>query len=337
MTSLISDMHDARAHQGGAEDAPYVVAALYKFVDLTDHQALQPHIQSLCDAHDILGTILLAAEGINGTVCGPEKGMAAFLQWLQDDPRFAGISLKFSFAPEQAFLRMKVRLKREIVTMGCPEIRPAQATGTYVEPADWDALIDDPDVMVIDTRNRYETAIGSFRGAVDPQTDNFREFPAWAAALADQDETTRPRKLAMFCTGGIRCEKASALMQANGFDEVYHLKGGILKYLEEIPAQDSSWQGECFVFDGRVAVDHDLQPGQYDMCHACRMPLASDDLAHPDYEAGISCHHCRGQQSPQQRARFAERQKQLRLAESRGEPHIGAAARDRLKTRDKAN
>ena len=323
MTSLISDMHDARAHHGGAEEAPYVVAALYKFVDLADHQALQPHIQSLCDGHDILGTILLAPEGINGTVCGPEQGMAAFLKWLQDDPRFAGISLKFSFAPEQAFLRMKVRLKREIVTMGNPEIRPAQATGTYVEPADWDALIDDPDVMVIDTRNRYETAIGSFRGAVDPQTDNFREFPAWAAALAAQGEATRPRKLAMFCTGGIRCEKASALMQANGFDEVFHLKGGILKYLEEIPAQDSSWQGECFVFDGRVAVDHKLGQGSYHMCHACRTPLSDADMQSDDYLDGVSCPHCKASISPQRAARFAERQKQIRLAAERGEQHLG--------------
>jgi UPF0176 protein len=229
---------------------------------------------------------------------------------------------------------MKVRLKREIVTMGCPDIRPAQATGTYVDPAEWDALIDDPDVMVIDTRNRYETAIGSFRGAVDPETDSFREFPEWAAALAIRNDGTRPRKLAMFCTGGIRCEKASALMQSQGFDEVYHLKGGILKYLEDIPQEDSSWQGECFVFDGRVAVDHDLQPGQYGMCHACRMPLAPQDLSHPDYAPGISCHHCRDGQDPQQRARFTERQKQVRLAAERGEAHIGAAARDSRKSRD---
>ena len=290
MTSLISDMHDARAHHGGAEDAPYVVAALYKFVDLTDHQALQPHIQSLCDGHDILGTILLAAEGINGTVCGPEKGMAAFLQWLQDDPRFAGISLKFSFAPEQAFLRMKVRLKREIVTMGCPEIRPAQATGTYVEPAGWDALIDDPDVMVIDTRNRYETAIGSFRGAVDPQTDNFREFPAWAAALADQDETTRPRKLAMFCTGGIRCEKASAIMMAAGFTNVMQLKGGVLGYFEEVGGDH--WDGDCFVFDQRVAVNPSLEESEVVVCYACREPLSVAEQSSPDYAVGRSCPYC---------------------------------------------
>ena len=337
MTSLIDDMQTARAHHGTADDALFVIAAMYKFIDLDDHRALQQTLQTLCDAHQIQGTILLAEEGINGTICGSEPGMTALLHWLQEDARFDGMSLKFSFAPAQAFLRMKVRLKNEIVTMGRPEIRPARATGTYVEPADWDALIDDPDVMVIDTRNRYETAIGSFRGAVDPETDSFREFPAWAAELADRDAATRPRKLAMFCTGGIRCEKASALMQSYGFDEVYHLKGGILKYLEDIPQQASNWQGECFVFDGRVAVDHDLQPGLYDMCHACRMPLAPDDLTHADYEPGISCHHCRGGQNLQQRARFAERQKQLRLAESRGEAHIGAAARNKLKSRDGAD
>ena len=228
MTSLITAMHEARAHHGTGDDAAFAIAALYRFVDLDDHRALQPVLQKLCDAADIQGTLLLAEEGINGTICGTVAGMQTVLQWLEDDARFDGLSIKFSFAAEQAFLRMKVRLKREIVTMGCPEIRPAQATGTYVEPADWDALIDDPDVMVIDTRNRYETAIGSFRGAVDPETDSFREFPGWAAELASRHDTSRPRKLAMFCTGGIRCEKASALMQSHGFDEVYHLKGGIL-------------------------------------------------------------------------------------------------------------
>lgn len=335
MTSLITAMHEARAHHGTGDDAAFAIAALYRFVDLDDHRALQPVLQKLCDAADIQGTLLLAEEGINGTICGTVAGMQTVLQWLEDDARFDGLSIKFSFAAEQAFLRMKVRLKREIVTMGCPEIRPAQATGTYVEPADWDALIDDPDVMVIDTRNRYETAIGSFRGAVDPETDSFREFPGWAAELAGRHDTSRPRKLAMFCTGGIRCEKASALMQSHGFDEVYHLKGGILKYLEEIPQEDSSWQGECFVFDGRVAVDHGLQPGQYDMCHACRMPLAPQDLSHRDYAPGVSCHHCRDGQDQQQRARFMERQKQVRLAAERGEAHIGAAARDSRNPKDK--
>ena len=243
------------------------------------------------------------------------------------DGRFDGLSLKFSVAPKQAFLRMKVRLKKEIVTMGRPEISPARATGTYVEPEDWNRLVEDPDVMVIDTRNAYETAIGSFAGAVDPQTDSFREFPDWAQNLADAED--RPKKLAMFCTGGIRCEKASALMQQMGFDEVYHLKGGILKYLEEVPAEDSRWQGECFVFDGRVAVDHALRPGSYDMCHACRMPLSEEDKTHSAYSPGVSCHHCVDRHDADSRSRFAERHKQIALARQRGEDHLGAGPRGR--------
>lgn len=216
-----------------------------------------------------------------------------------------------------------MRPKREIVTMGRPEINPAKRTGTYVDPKDWNGLIADPDVLLVDTRNSYETAIGMFAGAVDPMTTNFREFPEWAHSLANQPADRRPKKIAMYCTGGIRCEKASALMQDMGFDEVYHLKGGILKYLEDVPAANSQWQGECFVFDGRVAVDHDLQPGRYDMCHACRMPLSADDLAHPDFENGISCPHCKPDLDPDRAARFAERQKQMRLAAERGEVHLG--------------
>jgi UPF0176 protein len=249
--------------------------------------------------------------------------MTQFLNWLEADGRFDELSLKFSFSPDQPFLRMKVRPKREIVTMGCPEVNPAKRTGTYVDPKDWNGLIADPDVLLVDTRNSYETAIGMFAGAVDPMTTNFREFPEWAHSLANQPADRRPKKIAMYCTGGIRCEKASALMQDMGFDEVYHLKGGILRYLEDVPAANSQWQGECFVFDGRVAVDHDLQPGSYDMCHACRMPLSADDLAHPDFENGISCPHCKPDLDPDRAARFAERQKQMRLAAERGEVHLG--------------
>ena len=332
MTRLADDMNEALRRLGVDNQSGYVIAALYKFVDLADYRALQPRLQTLCDAHDIHGTLLLAEEGINGTVCSPRHGMAAFLDWVEADGRFNGLSLKFSASPEQAFLRMKVRLKREIVTMGRPEIRPAQATGTYVEPAEWNALIDDPDVMVIDTRNRYETAIGSFTGAVDPQTDSFREFPAWAENLAS-GEGGRPKKLAMFCTGGIRCEKASALMREFGFEEVYHLKGGILRYLEDVPREDSRWQGECFVFDNRVAVDHELRPGHHAMCHACRMPLAPEDLEHQDYTPGVSCHHCHGATDAERRQRFAERQRQIEIARQRGGAHLGAAARNELETR----
>ena len=319
-------MTDALRRLGVDNQPGFVIAALYKFVDLPDYRDLQPRLQTLCDQHEIHGTLLLAEEGINGTVCGPRAGMVALLDWIETDGRLDGLSLKFSASPEQAFLRMKVRLKREIVTMGRPEIRPARATGTYIEPAEWNALIDDPDVMVIDTRNRYETAIGSFSGAVDPQTDSFREFPAWAESLAS-GEDKRPKKLAMFCTGGIRCEKASALMQDFGFEEVYHLKGGILRYLEETPREDSRWQGECFVFDNRVAVDHDLNPGRHAMCHACRMPLAPEDLEHDDYAPGVSCHHCHDQGDDERRQRLAERQRQIGLARERGAAHLGAAAR----------
>jgi UPF0176 protein len=325
MPRLQDDMQDALRRLGGANGPGFVIAALYKFTDLPDHRALQPQLQALCDAHDVHGTLLLADEGINGTICAAPAGMAAVLDWIEADGRFDGLSLKFSLTPKQAFLRMKVRLKKEIVTMGQPGINPARATGTYVEPADWNRLVDDPDVMVIDTRNAYETAIGSFAGAVDPQTDSFREFPAWAQALAETKD--RPKKLAMFCTGGIRCEKASALMQQMGFDEVYHLKGGILKYLEEVPAKDSRWQGECFVFDGRVAVDHELRPGGYDMCHACRMPLSDEDRDHPAYSAGVSCHHCIDRNDADSRSRFAERQKQITLARARGEDHLGRSPR----------
>lgn len=310
-----------------ADGRGYVIAAMYKFVTLADISALQQTIMSLCNKHHALGTILLADEGINGTIAAPIDGMAGILDWLEADDRFDGISLKFSYSPSQPFLRMKVRLKREIVTMGRPEVSPAERTGTYVEPKDWNALISDPDVLLVDTRNVYETAIGMFDNAVDPMTTNFRDFPEWAANLAAQQDSAKPKKIAMYCTGGIRCEKASALMQDYGFDEVYHLKGGILKYLEDIPESDSKWQGECFVFDGRVAVDHDLNPGSYGMCHGCRMPLSQDDMQRPEYVEGISCHHCQHTQNPERAARFAERQKQIRLAKSRGEAHLGASPR----------
>ena len=287
MTSLNDEMNAMLDRLGSTNDG-FIIAALYKFVSLDDIDGLRQTFQQLCDKNQILGTILLAEEGINGTIAAPRNGMTRFLNWLEADGRFDQLSLKFSFSPEQPFLRMKVRHKREIVTMGCPEINPGKRTGTYVDPKDWNGLLADPDVLLVDTRNSYETAIGMFAGAVDPMTTNFREFPKWAHLLANQPADRRPKKIAMYCTGGIRCEKASALMQDMGFDEVYHLKGGILKYLEDVPAANSQWQGECFVFDGRVAVDHDLLPGSYDMCHACRMPLSADDLAHPDFDNGIS-------------------------------------------------
>ena len=321
MPDYIDIMHQMLAQR--SIDVKFVVAALYKFVSLDDAPQLRDHLQDCCDKAGVNGTILLADEGINGTIAAPVPAMETVLAWLQNDHRFSGLSLKFSASDAQPFLRMKVRLKREIVTMGCPGIKPAERTGTYVEPAEWNALISDPDVMVIDTRNSYETAIGMFDGAVDPQTTNFRDFPSWAADLAKQPDATRPKKLAMYCTGGIRCEKATALMQDFGFDEVYHLKGGVLKYFEEVPAEHSKWHGECFVFDARVAVDHALRPGSYHMCHACRMPLSDADLKSDDYQDGVSCPHCKPSLDPQRAARFAERQKQIRLAAERGETHLG--------------
>ena len=326
MTSFNAEMNSMLDHHGAANDG-FVVAALYKFVSLDDIDGLRQTLQQLCDKNQILGTILLAKEGINGTIAAPRDNMAQCLNWLEADGRFDQLSLKFSFSPDQPFLRMKVRPKREIVTMGYPQINPAKRAGTYVNPKDWNGLIADPDVLLVDTRNSYETAIGMFAGAVDPMTTNFREFPEWAHSLANQPADRRPKKIAMYCTGGIRCEKASALMQDMGFDEVYHLKGGILKYLEDVPAANSQWQGECFVFDGRVAVDHDLQPGSYDMCYACRMPISADDLAHPSFEDGISCPYCKPDLVPERAARFAERQKQMRLAAERGEAHLGSNPR----------
>ena len=314
----------AKARRATNEDG-FVVAALYKFARLPDYRELQPVIQKLCDDAGALGTILLAREGINGTICAPEAGVTTILNWLADEPRLKALSLKFSFTTEQAFLRMKVRLKNEIVTMGVSHIDPARQTGKYVNADEWNSLIDDPDVMVVDTRNMYETAIGMFKGAVDPKTTNFRDFPSWAEALSKLDEHKRPKKLAMYCTGGIRCEKASALMQNLGFDEVYHLKGGILKYLEDVPNDVSKWTGECFVFDSRVTVDNDLQPGSYGMCHACRMPLSQTEMTHPDFKDGVSCHHCKSHQDPLRTKRFAERQKQITLARARGEAHLGTS------------
>lgn len=309
MPRLQDDMQNALRRLGGANGPGFVIAALYKFTDLPDHRDLQPQLQSLCDANSIHGTLLLADEGINGTICAVPAGMAAVLDWIEADSRFDGLSLKFSLAPKQAFLRMKVRLKKEIVTMGQPGINPAHATGTYVDPGDWNRLVDDPDVMVIDTRNGYETAIGTFDGAVDPQTDSFREFPEWAARLAADPD--RPRKLAMFCTGGIRCEKASSYLQQNGFGEVHHLRGGILKYLEQVPENESRWRGECFVFDQRVALNHQLEPGEHSLCHACGMPLSPDQRALPSYIKGVQCLHCMDRFNDADRERFAMRQRQM--------------------------
>lgn len=297
----------------------YVVAALYKFVNLPDYVELRDKLYQHLVLNKVKGTLLLAEEGINGTICGTRDGIDAVRQWLDADGRFEGLSYKESFADEPAFYRTKVKLKTEIVTMGVPGVNPQHIVGTYVKGEDWNRLIEDPDTILIDTRNDYEVAIGTFKNAVNPNTTSFREFPQWAAENLDK---TKHKKVAMFCTGGIRCEKSTAYLKEQGFDEVYHLDGGILKYLEEMPEQNSLWQGECFVFDQRVAVKHGLEQGSYDQCYACRMPLSQADLQSDKYIKGMSCPHCHDQLSDEQKASFAERQKQIELAKQRGEQHI---------------
>jgi UPF0176 protein len=249
------------------------------------------------------------------------------LDYLNRDPRLAGIDHKYSYDDSQPFYRSKVKLKREIVTMGVEGIDPNRSVGTYVKPQDWNRLISDPDVLLVDTRNDYEVQIGTFKGALDPQTKTFREFPAYVKSHLDP---AKHKKVAMFCTGGIRCEKSTAYLKEQGFDEVYHLQGGILKYLEEVPVEESLWQGECFVFDNRVTVDHRLEKGSYDQCHACRMPITEAEKKHPHYQQGVSCHHCYGTKDQHSLQRYQEREKQIQLAKQRGEKHI-AADTDQLK------
>ncbi|MBW0166691.1 MAG: rhodanese-related sulfurtransferase [Vulcanococcus sp.] len=303
------------------------VAAFYGFTAMAELPALQAELRAFAEAGGVRGTILLAEEGVNGTISGPEVGVQAVLAKLRRLPGLSGLEAKFSAAPEQAFHRLKVRIKREIVTMGCPTVKPAEQVGTYVPPQQWDALIRDPDVLVVDTRNAYEVAVGTFEGAIDPGTESFREFPAWVEReLRPLVEQRQPRAIAMFCTGGIRCEKSTAYLLQQGFTNVHHLQGGILRYIEEMPEQGTSWQGECFVFDQRVSVNHQLEPGSYSLCHACGLPLSPADRELPSYREGVSCVHCLDRFSDVDRARFAERQRQMRLARERGEQHIGRPA-----------
>ena len=309
-------------------DGEVIVAAFYKFIHVSDPVSLQRDLKKTCEAADILGTILVASEGINGTVCASHEGMAALMAYFSDSNYFSDIQPRYSFAEEPAFYRMRVRLKQEIVTMGQPDIDPENSVGTYVPPQDWNALIGAPDTLVIDTRNRYEVAVGTFENAVDPQTASFRDFPAWIENyMADLPENERPKNIAMFCTGGIRCEKATSYLRARGYENVFHLEGGILKYLETVAAEDSAWRGECFVFDQRVSVKQGLAPGAYDQCHACRMPLTAEEKQLANFEHGVSCLHCIDTHKEADRARFRERQKQMRLSKERGQAHIGKAAR----------
>lgn len=305
-------------------DQTFTVAAMYKFTALPDFEALQGPLQTVCRENGVMGTILLAEEGLNGTIAGTAEGIKAAIDHILSDGRFDGMSLKYSYAAQMPFHRMKVRLKKEIVTMGKPIADPNKQVGTYVKPEEWNDLISDPDVILVDTRNEYEVAIGTFKGAEDPQTASFREFPDWVEALKERASEGGKPKVAMFCTGGIRCEKASSYMKAEGFDEVYHLEGGILKYLEKVPEEESLWQGECFVFDQRVSVEHGLKPGSYDICHACRRPISEEEKAAPEYVRGVSCPHCFDASSPEQKARFTSRQKQIDLAKARNEQHLGA-------------
>lgn len=296
------------------------VAAFYRFTPFTDPAALKGPLEAACRASDVRGTILLAPEGINGAVAGAPDRVAAALAHVRALPGCGDLACRESSARAQPFLRLKVRLKKEIVTLGRPGVDPAARVGARVAPADWDALIARADVAVIDTRNTYETGIGKFPGAIDPQTDSFTDFPLWWAQNADR---LRGKTIAMYCTGGIRCEKATSWLLGQGLDEVFHLDGGILRYLEEIPAAESRWEGECFVFDGRVAVGPGLQPGAHVLCHACRRPVAPADQASPSYRPGISCPACADERSDADRARFAERQRQIRFARARGESHLG--------------
>lgn len=304
-----------------------VVCALYRFVDLANYEEIQTPLLNILNANQVKGTLLLASEGINGTIAGNQEGIDNVLNWLKFDPRLADLTAKFSFDTENPFYRTKVKLKKEIVTMGIQGIDPNRVVGTYVKPKDWNALISDPEVLLVDTRNDYEISIGTFENAIDPKTTNFREFPKYVKENLDP---AKHKKVAMFCTGGIRCEKSTAYLKEQGFDEVYHLEGGVLKYLEEVPEEETMWKGECFVFDNRVSVNHQLEKGQYDQCHGCRLPITEEDKKSEKYMQGVSCHQCHDSLSEQQKLRFLEREKQIRLSQERGQAHIGSDALTQL-------
>ncbi len=298
-----------------------IVAALYHFTPFPDPEAIKAPLAKLACGQGVKGTLLLAREGINGTIAGTRDGIDAVLAHIRALPGCEDLVWKESSADTMPFGRMKVRVKPEIVTMGQPDVNPLAAVGHYVAPQDWNALIAAPDVALIDTRNDYEVEIGTFEGAVDPGTKSFRDFPGW---WQDNAHRFEGKRIAMFCTGGIRCEKSTNYLISQGVDQVFHLQGGILKYLEDVPEADSKWQGECFVFDQRVSLGHGLKHGSFDLCHACRRPLSATDKTHPDYEDGVSCHRCASEYSDADRARFRERQHQVTLAEARGTAHIGA-------------
>ena len=299
-----------------------LVATLYKFFKVDDLVALQDQLYAICNKNNVMGTILIANEGVNGTISAKPKEIEETLISIQKDDRFSEIEIKYSSTNKQPFHKMRVRLKKEIVTIGLPEINPNKTVGTYVKPEEWNDIISDPDVILIDTRNKFEIKIGSFKNALDPRTTSFRDFPEWVKKFK-QDKTNTNKKIAMYCTGGIRCEKASSLMKEEGFNEVYHLQGGILKYLEQVEKEKSLWEGECFVFDDRVCLTENLEVGSYKMCFACRMPITEDELNDDRYEEGISCLYCYDKTTKDKKERFESRQKQIELSKLRGEKHIG--------------
>jgi len=302
----------------------YLTTAMYHFVSLPHFKTLREPLLQFCMSREIKGTLLLAYEGINGSLAGSDKSILEFLEYLKNDPlfegKFKGLGHKESWSDKHPFYRMKVKLKKEIVTLGVPGVSPTKMVGKYVKPQDWNSIISNPEVVLIDTRNDYEYAIGSFKNAINPKTNTFREFPDFVKAHFDPK---KHKKVAMFCTGGIRCEKASSYMMSEGFDEVYHLEGGILKYLEEVKPEESLWQGECFVFDQRVAIKHGLEVGNYDQCYACRYPLSTEDIKSSQYTPGISCPHCFGNHSIKKLKSLTERQKQVIIANHKGYAHIG--------------
>ena len=307
------------------DPAPLTVAALYRFARFEDCESIRAPLESVCRAQGVRGTLLIASEGINGTIAGSDDAIAVVLDHIRQLPDCAELDVKLSSASTMPFHRLKVRLKREIVTMGEPDIDPRASVGTYVEPQDWNALISDPDTIVIDTRNEYEVAIGTFEGAINPETLSFSDFPAWFRNFRDElVGDGRETKVAMFCTGGIRCEKSTAFLKQEGVENVYHLKGGILKYLEVVPEEASLWRGECFVFDQRVAIGHGLTQGSFELCHACRRPVSAEGRASPLFEAGVSCAACYSERTEEQRASYRERHRQETLAAAQGRLHVGA-------------
>ena len=300
--------------------SPIVVCALYKFSALDNYRELREPLLRVMHENQVRGTLLLASEGINGTVAASREGVNSLLAWLRNDPRLSDIDYKESFTDRLPFKRTRVKLKKEIVTMGVPGIDPKSVVGTYVSPHEWNQLISDPDVLVVDTRNDYEVKVGTFKDAINPATETFREFPGFVKENLDPK---KHKKVAMFCTGGIRCEKSTAYLKEQGFDAVYHLKGGILKYLEEVPDEETLWEGECFVFDERVTVNNRLEKGSYDQCNACRLPITAADKASDKYQQGVSCPSCYDKSTIKQKARYRERQKQMDLARQRGNAHMG--------------